>query len=91
MGEQSAAYFLRRERAERSAAATAASAAVRSVHLEMAERYAAEAEQCRRDARGYQGRPEQQFLLHVARSFDGLAGRGIDVETSHGASGERTL
>ena len=76
MGEQSAQYFLRRERAERAAASSASSPKVRGIHLEMAERYAAEAEQCRCDARRYEGRPEQQLLLNAASSFDELARQG---------------
>ena len=75
MGEQSAQYFLRRERVERAAAAAATSPAVRGIHLDMAERYAAEAEQCRRDARRYEGRPEQRLLLNAASSYDELAGQ----------------
>jgi hypothetical protein len=31
-----------------------------------------EAEQCRRQAAKYAGKPEAQFLLHVARSFEDL-------------------
>lgn len=75
MGEQSAQYFLRRERAERAAAASASSPAARGIHLEMAERYAAEAEQCRREARRYEGKPEHQFVLKVASSIEELAAR----------------
>ncbi len=82
MGEKAADYFLRRERAERSAAASASSPVARGIHLEMAERYAAEAEQCRREARRYEGRPEQQFLLRVASSFDELAAKGATPEPS---------
>ena len=73
MGEQSAQYFVRRERAERAAAESASSPAVRNIHLELAERYAEEAEHCRRDSRRFEGRPEQQFLLKIASSFDELA------------------
>ena len=75
MGEQSAEYFLRRERAERAAADSATSSVVRDVHLQLAERYAAEAEQCRQEASRHEGQPEQQFLLQVARSFDELASK----------------
>lgn len=85
MSEQSAEYFLRRERAERAAAASASSPVVRGVHLEMAKRYAVEAEQSRRDAGRYEGRPEQRFLLQVARSFDALSAQGADLETSRDA------
>ena len=76
MGEQSAQYFLRRERAERAAAAVAQSPNVRGIHLEMAERYAAEAELCRREARRYEGRPEQRILLNAASSFEELSAHG---------------
>jgi hypothetical protein len=82
MGNQSEQYFLRRERAERSAAASASSPIVRGVHIELAERYAEEAEQCRRQAQRYQGRPEQHFLLHVASSFDQLAAKRVTTEAS---------
>ncbi len=76
MSEQSAEYFVRRERAERSAAASASSPVVRDIHLKMAERYAIEAEQCRRDARRYDGKPEQQFLLQAASAYEELAAAG---------------
>jgi hypothetical protein len=77
MGEQSAEYFRKREREERAAAASASSPIVRGIHVELAERYAQEAEQCRRQAQGYQARPEQQFLLQVASSFHELAETAI--------------
>ncbi len=76
MGKQSAEYFARRECAEHAAAASASSPEVREMHLEMAGRYAAEAELCRREARLYEGRPEQRILLNVASSFEELSARG---------------
>ena len=82
MGEKSAEYFAKRERAERAAAASASSPNVREIHLEMAERYAEEAEQCRREARRYEGKPEQQFLLKVASSFDELSSHGAPTQSS---------
>jgi hypothetical protein len=40
-----------------------------------------EAEECRRKAMAYLGKPEAPFLLHVARAFDDLARKGaIDGE-----------
>lgn len=73
MGEGAAQYFQKRARAERDAAAIASSPAVQRIHLELAERYAAEADQCRRDAERYLGQPERQFLLRAACSFDELS------------------
>lgn len=87
MGEQSEQYFLRRERAERASAEFASSPTVRDIHLEMAQRYAAEAEQCRRDARRYDGKPEQRFLLHVASSFDELSARRTSPESDLSPAG----
>lgn len=37
--------------------------------------FIAEAETCRRQAAHYEGQPEAQFLLRVARSFEELAAR----------------
>lgn len=44
-GANSAAYYRRREQAERRLADQAASPAIRDIHLEMAERYREHAEQ----------------------------------------------
>jgi hypothetical protein len=38
--------------------------------------FAEEAEQCRRKALAYLGRPEASFLLNVARQFDRLEREG---------------
>lgn len=35
--------------------------------------YAAEANRCRQEASHYEGKPEQPFLLRLAKEFEGLA------------------
>ena len=76
MGEKSAEYFLKRECAERAAAAAASSPVVRDVHLEMAERYAAEAEHCRRQLRHSEAQPGQPMFSQLGSSFGQTAATG---------------
>jgi len=81
-------YYADRERREREAAARSASAKVRDIHLDLAERYARlarprvetskqslqqDAAECRRMAEDLSGRPEESFLLKVASTMEELA------------------
>ncbi len=43
-----------------------------------------EAEECRRQAHCYLGRPEAPVLLHMAREFDRLAAEGPAAPTATG-------
>ena len=83
MGEKSAEYFLRRECAERAAAAAASSPVVRDVHLEMAERYAAEAEHCRRQLRRSEAQPGQPMFSQLGSSFGQTAATGSAPTSPH--------
>jgi hypothetical protein len=55
------------------AEASAISAIVRAARPDLADFFAHEAEHCRHEADHFLGKPEQQFLLRLASTFDDLA------------------